>query len=125
MTHDKQQHTPETEFRLILTGNVIDIETEDRLHAQALHLNHPGIARRIVACVNWCKGIDTEYLEGSAGDVGTLHAQRDELAAALRLNAEQVYAEFMKLAPAVSVECLDRVQEHVKEWRAALAKVQA
>lgn len=70
-------------------------------------------ARRIVACVNWCKGIDTEFLEGSAGDIGTLHAQRDELAAALLflLDTEQMDDDEPPLV------------EARKQARTALAKV--
>ena len=60
---------------------MIDCDSDEQTHANA---------RRIVACVNACEGIGTEYLEHFGGtsfnDFKRVKGQRDELLAALESN---------------------------------------
>ncbi len=52
-------------------------------------------------------------------------AQRDELAALLRFEAEQIYAEYCALRPDPNAPAFERVQGFIGAIRAALAKVSA
>lgn len=95
----KQQHAPEPWREVVNCGD--DYETHPILiysgaeyvgqvaTDQHEHANTDANARRIVACVNACRGLDTETLEAAPPwkahrvDEQT-RFQRDELAAALR-----------------------------------------
>ena len=95
-TTTQDKHTPEPwKYVEFLPRAGVEIGHADT-YEQTLWLNNRSDARRIVACVNACAGIGTEELEAFAGDPSILMraavpaladaiAQRDELAAALRL----------------------------------------
>lgn len=55
--------------------------------------NNPGMreanARRIVACVNACAGVDTELLEAYSAPFSKLRDERDELLAACQTTLEE------------------------------------
>lgn len=89
-------------------------------------------ARRIVACVNACGGIDTAQLEAEAGKLfpqpRLLTEQRDELAAALRVFAD-TFEAWDRQDDSVPVHMRSVIHDDVVESmyvaRAALAKVPA
>lgn len=95
-------------------------------------------ARRVVACVNACAGIDTELLEiiadndkTLAGVIANVEKQRDELLAALE-KMNRAYVILMESArdricdlggECDGIEVMERNDPYLRESRAAIASV--
>ncbi|MBI5917824.1 MAG: hypothetical protein HY849_00395 [Nitrosomonadales bacterium] len=86
---------------------------------QPMHPAAPSNARRIVACVNACAGIDTETLEATIGLdelYSDIQRQRDELLAAAKSVVARWDTPLWKDVPATA--------EYIGQLRQAIAKAE-
>lgn len=70
-------------------------------------------ARRIVACVNACAGLETEIIERNVGNVWKLIRQRDELLAALKEVTECIESQTNGKGGIAIEEALDDANEAI------------
>lgn len=91
----------------MLKGDILieDPHGECIAHVYEGGVSDEGDARRIVACVNACEGIDDELLEilqdndkTLKGLITNLEAQRDELLKLAEIGADRLRREFLTLA---------------------------
>lgn len=102
----------------VFDGSLSDLEDHEVLEANA---------RRIVACVNICEGIDTDSIESHANlfdaeadAVSKIAAQRDGLLAGLKdlLDThEQLLRDYCEGAP-----CFDKMMADLQQHRDLIAK---
>lgn len=82
------------------------------------------VARRIVACVNACAGIETEIIERNVGNVWKLLQQRDELLEATK-ELLLLVDDFMPNIGKCCIQNYQRLNEAPLAARAAIAQAEA
>lgn len=123
-----RQHTPEpwrvaakALVRLDSAYLIEAVENHDFKYGATLAATSQQDARRIVACVNACTGLPTEWLEKNAlTDCTSSHKlikQRDDLLAALEDAVETI--EWMN---GCSSPAVDEVEKAIREGNSAISK---
>lgn len=131
------EYTPEP-WELFSKGTTIAVMDRSRkeiVHWAGFDSSHFRIktqranARRIVACVNACKGIETETLEQHEGELieahvvakDTANARADASEAALERAVGLLRGLVDHAIPTMEIELDDAGEEEIEAWQAARA----